>query len=386
MQNIAPSSHGVKFGHYLAGREDGAGGAPEVTPEPGVHTGGGRVLGVVPPSTQGPFPLLFPPTDTPQPTTGQYPVALASTPFLVTIRHNSTGEFSEALSKSRSCPDSVWLRGSCDAHGNIEWKKVPCKRRDCGYCAPLKRLENAKRVADGIEHFGNAAVMVLSPHRHADGSFETKNENVRRVNVFIRWLKSTPGNKGKNIGITKTWELTQRGEIHVNMVLAPFAYVKQSVLKAKWGRRISVNRVKDARGVGVEVAGSYTPWGTGKYMAKAGKENMAKLYQMVTSGRSISFSANWPKAAEKLQPKGIITWETLKSLGESAEVGFTYLLDCGLLEEVVPGRWRMVSGDKCDCFEPPGKFTKKQPSQRDLRSARLAQAEELGIPDGEVLS
>ena len=236
---------------------------------------------------------------------------------------------------AKYCELGPWLRGVCKAgHDKPVYLKVPCKRRSCEVCGPIGRYRIAQRIAYGVRQLWPAALQVLTFERDV-----TKVEAGRRLARYVRRLRE--GNPG--LEYAATYELTEKGRLHINLLVARWRHVPQAILEKWWGARLWVSWVKDEGAAGRESAKSYSPESLAAYMNK--------LSQVVQEGRRVSYSKGWPKLPEPEELEGV-TWEKLEA-GEVVHVEL--LVRQGWLREVRPGMF-MWAGDKlepepCACFE-----------------------------------
>jgi len=231
------------------------------------------------------------------------------------------------------CLTGFWLRGTCH-HGTVRWLYIPCKRRGCPVCGVKRRRLIAWRIAEGIKSFGGAAWFVGTWDRDV-----SKAEAIKTQAKFIRWLR---GYLGYVIEYAATWEVTKRGRLHLNLILAPWIYVPQRLLSAKW-QRFGGGRVVWVKLVGKEVSGEVSKasvWEAANYFAK--------FEQMVSEGKGASYSEGWPKLPDVgcLERKGQVKWEYHDFFNP-------YIL--GRWREVRSCEFAFVAGEVCDCFEPRDK-------------------------------
>jgi len=255
----------------------------------------------------------------------------ASVPSLVRQGITQPNEYE----KSEICPNAGWLEGRCE-HNEVRWVKLFCKRRGCPVCGKLRRRLIAWRVSYGLEVLGDGGWFV--------GTWAAdvgKAEAVKTQNKFVRWLRKRLGYR---VEYAAVWEVTKAGRLHLNLVLAPWAYIPQKELSAAWqrfggGRVVWVERV--GYGVGKEVA---------KLNEKLGNY-MAKFEQAVEGGRGINYSQGWPKLPDNpMKRKGKISWRWVGSLTPEAAI-FEGELKVGYWREVSPGEYAFSCGERCDCFD-----------------------------------
>ena len=240
---------------------------------------------------------------------------------------------------AEGCPNALLLEGSCDEHCNIRYRWVPCRRRGCEVCGPIGRWRIAERIGYGVEQFWPCAWLVLSFRGTEAENPSWKPQALKRLSVFIRALR-------KEFGVwleyAATYELTERGRLHINLIIGPWTFIPQRRLCNLWGARVWVQRVKDRRGMGREAAKSYDPRYLGCYVAK--------LEQAVpdTWGNRCSFSRGWPKLLPGgLRRCGSISWE----YADANEMVRTILrVSERELIEVIPGEWAYRDED-CECFQ-----------------------------------
>jgi len=260
-----------------------------------------------------------------------------SSPSLVHVLHNSTDGTRELVS---ACPAAGMMKGRCK-HGTVRWVFLPCKRRGCPVCGERRKKRIAARIRYGIEQLGGdygAAWFVGTFDRDIE-----KKEAVRVVGKMVRWIRKQAG---VQIEYACTWELTERGRLHVNLILAPWAYVPQSVLSEAWqrfggGKRVWIQRV------GANI---------GNETAKAGRTKIsnyvAKWDQMVQTGRGVTYSKGWPKMpeSETMHRHGDIDWYWVGCLEpEYSQFEGEYKLR--YWREVSPGEFAFAFGEDCDCFD-----------------------------------
>ncbi len=237
------------------------------------------------------------------------------------------------------CEQGRWIIGICD-HFTKRYRYVPCGRRDCPVCGTVGRYRIAERIALGIREFWPCAWLVLTFEKDV-----SKKEAVKRLNSYVKWLRK-PERQGPHMQYAATYELTQRGRIHINLIAGPWHCVDFKELKERWGARISVELVQDMESMGKEAAKAYSPESLGGYLSK--------LEQCVPDDRRASFSKGWPKLPKGgAKRKGNIKW---KYLFPDDELKFKTEK---LLNEWVPvvkgdpncGEYKSWWGEECDCFE-----------------------------------
>lgn len=203
----------------------------------------------------------------------------------------------------------------------------------------------AWRIARGIDQLGGeggAAWFI--------GTFVIDVDKSRAVKVqrqFVKWLRRE---LGYQVEYAATWEVMRSGRLHLNLILAPWRYVPQALLSAKWegfggGPVVWVQRV--GGGVGVEAAKARE--GIAGYLGK--------WEQLVKSGRGVAYSKGWPKLPEGPWSGrlGEISWSWVGGLSQEATM-FWYEEQMGYWREDSPGEYRFTLGEECSCFErgPPG--------------------------------
>jgi len=240
------------------------------------------------------------------------------------------------------CPNATWFRGKCRPHSTVRFRHFPCCRRDCGPCGELGRWHIAERIAYGVRHFGveKCAWLVLTFDTEVAEESWWKREGNRRKNAFVKWLRDKKGMP--DLEYACTFELTKRGRLHLNLIVANWVYVDQRVLEARWGARVWVERVKN-EGVAVEVAKAQNPEGLAGYLSK--------LEQAVPQewGRRVSFSKGWPHVpVEGPSRVGKIDWLP----ATAAEVArLEYEQRLGVAREVTSVEWSLEPADRCGCFQ-----------------------------------
>ena len=234
------------------------------------------------------------------------------------------------------CDQSVLVKGVCGCKEKTEhWLILPCKRRSCPVCGKVRRRRIAGRIRHGIEVQGSAAYFV--------GTWNwdiPKPGAVLCVQKFIRWLR-THG-ESRSMEYACTWEITKRGRLHVNLVLAPWSFISQKLLSEVWqgyggGQVVWIERVD------VHIAAE---------VAKV-SDYFAKTEQMVLTGRGACYSEGWPKVAKPMAipRKGVIAWKAERYWGVPA-YDFRAELGFGLWKAITVSEFSRVEPDKCSCFQP----------------------------------
>jgi len=240
-------------------------------------------------------------------------VGVKPLPSLVGIRNSVTAQKlrsdrhnSPRLQEKPSeiCPNGRYLLGKC-GHAK-RWLWVPCKKRSCKVCGPAGRAKMAERIAWGVGLTGSVAFMVLTfkPDDKRSTEPQLKALANKKLNHFIEKLRQDI----PDLQYVKTFELTAKGRLHVNLIVTPWKYVHQTKLQKMWGARIWIERISGEETIAAEMTK------TGKrrldlaeYMAKVKK----KVEQVVPVewGRRVAFSKKWPKLPEReVQRVGVITW------------------------------------------------------------------------------
>lgn len=226
-------------------------------------------------------------------------------------------------------------------------------------CGVVRKRRIAWRVQYGLETLGHGAWFV--------GTFDwdiPKKEAVKVQNKFIQWLRRDEGYK---VEYAATWELTAKGRLHLNLVLAPWRYVSQRVLSDKWvtfggGMVVWIERVQQERAIANEAIKMYSKLGN----------YLAKFEQQVKEGRGITYSRGWPKPPDNpLHRRGHIRWVWLDNSYDEAERFETEIED-GIHTEVLPGEYAVLENTPCSCFDfclyhkpqkiPPVRYEKRDTS------------------------
>ena len=173
-----------------------------------------------------------------------------------------------------------------------------------------------------------------------------KREGNRRKNAFVKWLREKQGMP--DLEYACTFELTKRGRLHINLVVANWKYVEQDLLVKMWGKFnktdkvwVWVTRIRN-EGVAVEVAKAQNPEGLAGYLSK--------LEQAVPQewGRRVSFSKGWPHVpVEGPAREGKIDWLPATAV-EVARLEYEQGL--GSAREITPAEWSLDATDICGCF------------------------------------
>jgi len=272
---------------------------------------------------------------------------------LVTTTDNSGGV---AWGGHHDCPDPRLVLGECD-HGQQRFVLKRCKRRDCEYCGALGRYQIAQRIAKGVREYWPCSWQVLTFDTEEAEEAKWKKKAVQKMGDYVAWLREKMGMP--DLQYAATYELTQQGRLHINLIAGPWTYIPQKVLQARWGAQMWVKRIRDdgSGDIGKEAAKSYSPEALGSYLSK--------LEQVVPEkwGRRVSYSRGWPKLDKKpWERKGEIKWRhewelerwEIASFEHSRSLGWwreeTMAGECLLTEWV-----NLLAPHSCDCFElvPP---------------------------------
>jgi len=294
----------------------------------------------------------------------------AGRPSLVTTTHNSP----QSGDTDKYCPDSRLVRGTCDEHGQERWVLAPCKRRTCEVCGPNGRYQIAKRIAWGVREMPcrdcghkvdgcwghgqrrgvvdcrckrmrlSAVWQVLTFDTESAEESEWKPKAVDKLGKYVAWLRKKKGMP--DLQYAATYELTQRGRLHINLVAGPWVEVPQAELQDRWGARVWVEWVRDDQAIGRETAKAYSPESLGKYLSKL-KQSVPEEW-----GRRVSFSQKWPKLPKECKRRGPITWVQEWALKPSELAAFEFEKERGWWQEVRIGEWgSALRPPSCDCFD-----------------------------------
>lgn len=263
-----------------------------------------------------------------------------------------------AAEKGLFCPDSSWLRGVCSCPSfTRRWVSIPCKRRTCLVCGKVRKRKIASRIALGIELLGGA-----DGAGWFVGTFDSdvsKAEAVAISQGLDQWIRRYfKKHFGVKPEIAKTWELHESGRLHLNMIIAPWRYVRQSDLSRQWkklggGTRVWITRV--GASVGSEVAKVQGSGCVVLESPESGRRRLgnyiAKWDQMVLRGRGVSYSKGWPKLpdSQRSARKGNIQWEWFGNLTEETILHW-YETQLGHWYETMVGESCSSDGEECDCF------------------------------------
>jgi len=275
---------------------------------------------------------------------------------LVDLPHNSPGPLDDWTTEeswappSQPCPNPRLTLGECVEHGQQRMVYGPCKSRLCEVCGPRGRYEIAMHIARGVHQFWPCSWHILTFDTCEAEESKWKPVAVRKLGKYVAWLrKQIP-----DLQYAATYELTQQGRLHINLIIGPWRYIRQRVLQKQWGSRMWVARVKDSETIGRETAKSYSPESLGMYLAKL-KQSVPKEW-----GRRCSFSKGWPKAVESepFERKGKITWRHEWDLKPEEIASFEFERSKGWWRAVPVGdgfrteEWQNLLGSHdCDCFE-----------------------------------
>jgi len=247
------------------------------------------------------------------------------------------------------CPNPRLVLGECE-HGHQHMVLKRCKSRGCEYCGPLGRYQIAQRIAYGVRKFWPCSWHVLTFATVAAEESEWKPVAVRMLADYVSWLREKMGMP--DLQYAATYELTQRGRLHINLIAGPWIYIPQHVLQARWGAQMWVFRIRDDGSIGKEAAKSYSPEALGSYLSK--------LEQSVPNewGRRVSYSKGWPKLdSDPWERKGIINWRHEWELKPSELAAFEFEKERGWWLPVYVGgvcllrEWvNLLAPHSCDCF------------------------------------
>lgn len=283
-------------------------------------------------------------------------------PFLVGRSHNSPQLQTEEVllhlpqeMEEDFCPNARLVLGECDEHGQRRFVMSPCKKRTCPVCGPKGRYEIAKRIAYGVRQFWPCAWLVLTFDTEEAEESEWKPKAVKKLGKFVDWLRkcnpnplpATERNSHGEMQYTATYELTQRGRLHINLVMGPWKYIPQALLRRRWGARVSVNRIRDDEAIGRETGKSYSPESLSGYLAKLSQAVPAEW------GRRVSYSRDWPKLPDEgMERKGEITWRQEWELERVEIASFEFEREMGWWSEVSVGEWvPLLLPHDCHCFD-----------------------------------
>jgi hypothetical protein len=214
----------------------------------------------------------------------------------------------------------------------------------------------ASRIAYGVRILGpgNCAFLVLTyaDAESADPAFKAR--AVALESDYIRWLRKVQAQLGNpHVHFAKTWEIQPHSKrLHTNLVVGPWVYVPQSVLRRRWGAHLSVSRIVDDETISREATKARSPAGLAGYLTK--------LEQTVPAAwrRAVSFSRHWPKEPEPScgERVGVVTWTPEHSILRDTPgtlPQFLGELAMGWWMESVEGSGEYVSlmfPEPCDCF------------------------------------
>lgn len=299
-------------------------------------------------------------------------VSSAPAASLVPATDNSPRTPPEPL---KFCPDAIWTNGICLEHGQLRWVLMPCHRRTCEVCGPIGRYQIAKRICWGIrqspcrdcghkqdECFAHgayhrnimcpckgyrlsAAFLVLTFKESQAENPDWKPKASKRLEKFVSWLRKKKGMP--DLQYVATYELTERGRLHINLIPISWKEVPQAELQARWGARVTVSWVRDDKAVARETAKSYSPESLSSYMGKL-KQSVPEEW-----GRRVSYSRKWPKLPKVCKRLGEILWVHEWEIKSSALAIFEYEKSAGWYTEVAIGEWVSLlrPPPKCDCFD-----------------------------------
>lgn len=246
---------------------------------------------------------------------------------LVSTTHNS------ALTDPE-CQLPRWVVAECQAHATRRWIRVSCKARDCEACGAMTRRRIAERLAWGCRQWmdrGRQVAFLVLTFSH-----DVKKEKaVQRLASFVRILRDGLGHQAP---YAATYELTENGRLHINLLVAGWDYIHHRKLARWWGHHISVSRVRSSELVGAEAAKTYSPEKLGGYNSK--------LDQAVPREwkRRVSYSRNWPKLPVQLPLPGVEYRLDDWPINREAEVRTGWLI------ETAGNVYRYRISADCDCY------------------------------------
>jgi len=251
------------------------------------------------------------------------------------------------------CPNPRLVLGECE-HGQQRMVLKRCKSRDCEYCGPLGRYQIAQRIAYGVRMHWPCSWQVLTFDTEGAEEPEWKPVAVRMLGEYVKWLREKMGMP--NLQYAATYELTQRGRLHINLIIGPWKYVPQRVLQKRWGAQMWVNRIRDdgSGSIGKEAAKSYSPEALGSYLSKL---EQSVPYEW---GRRVSYSKGWPKLdSNPWERKGEISWRHEWELAPHEIAGFEHSRSLGWWRPIygvgsgscILHEWmNLLAPHACDCF------------------------------------
>jgi len=247
------------------------------------------------------------------------------------------------------CPNPRLVLGEC-GHGQQRMVLKRCKSRGCEYCGPLGRYQIAQRIAFGVRKFWPCSWHILTFVTEAAEESQWKPVAVRKLADYVSWLREKMGMP--NLEYAATYELTQAGRLHINLIAGPWTYIPQHVLQKRWGARMWVNRIRDDGSMGKEAAKSYSPEALGSYLSKL-EQSVPREW-----GRRVSYSKGWPKLdSDPWERKGEINWRHEWELEPHVIAEFEYSRGLGWWMPVYVGgecllrEWRnLLAPHSCDCF------------------------------------
>jgi len=187
-----------------------------------------------------------------------------------------------------------------------------------------------------------------------------KPQAVRALASFVRWLRRSCGMP--DLQYVATYELQQRGRLHINLICGPWEYVPHSRLLGRWGGRVSVEYVQDAEEMGIEATASYSPEGLGGYVSKLESSVPAEW------GRRVSFSQGWRKVPKHLrhsEREGEIAWKMPDGVELRMLEG---LIQEGKVIKVAEGEYahggQYYLHSECLCFQWRGR-RRRRPQEGD---------------------
>ena len=247
-----------------------------------------------------------------------------------------------SISHGARCPTPAWFRVKCVDHESVRYVRLRCKSRLCPVCGPIGRQEIADRLAYGVRWYERkeqyTSWLVLTFPQDV-----SKEQATRRVARFMSSLRSI---SYERLEYAATYELTQAGRLHVNLLISPWTFVPHSVLYRLWGARISVTLVRDTLAAARDSAKALSPESLGAYLGKLDQSLPPEW------GRRVSFSQGWPRRPERDGVELPAVWQAI--FGPARESVGDWAGD-GILIEVAPDifafKHALSEAGSCDCFD-----------------------------------
>lgn len=160
-------------------------------------------------------------------------------------------------------------------HGNVKWVPATCKSWECEACARLKRLKLLGRISWALSGQSSAVFLTLTFAHDTEAA-----AGLSRLASMLRRLRADTGQPLEYVAVK---EPTERGRLHLHLLLLGWAYVPWAKLSALWNERTGAWHVWVKKVWGGQGAARYLV----KYLTKLSSGSVWR--------KRISFSRGFPK-------------------------------------------------------------------------------------------